>query len=315
MLLCAIKAVLDDPGFSISSPLAANAVQSAHLFLEWSKAGQNRDVLDCFASELISVLRTAFTTHSATRPKVQRERMWGQYHVIRSSHRFRERWSSILRRIEGCDPCPIFFQYVTDNVFRHLVKTQFSVCKMQQTTNTTDLTDEETSALRYAAGYVCRAMKKEYKSNPEVLLAIDELVDDNNGEGDEGSDYSNEWTKLTSRGGLIFIKDATCIAFHAMEVVVRQYFCKEKVDKLSPGGRDLLIQAIKENDDVAFYWCMVFADVEDSVATTLLHSIIKLWVTMRGFAFASSWIELYKQNAKKSLQRSKGLRKTLFTDQ
>ena len=48
-------------------------------------------------------------------------------------------------------------------------------------THTTDLTDEETSALRYAAGDVCQAMKKEYKSNLEVLLAIDELLDDSSG--------------------------------------------------------------------------------------------------------------------------------------
>ena len=33
---------------------------------------------------------------------------------------------------------------------------------------------------------------------------------------DEGSDYSNEWTNLASRGGLYFIKDAILIAFRAM---------------------------------------------------------------------------------------------------
>ena len=42
--------------------------------------------------------------------------------------------------------------------------------------------------MRYAAGYVHRAMRKGYNLNPEVLLATDELIDNRDGEGDEGSD-------------------------------------------------------------------------------------------------------------------------------
>ena len=64
----------------------------------------------------------------------------------------------------------------------------------------------------------------------------------------------------------------------------------------------MLIQLVCEYEDVSFYSCMLFAEVEESVASILLYSIVKPWVTMRGIAFASSWIELYKQNAKKSLE-------------
>ena len=157
-------------------------------------------------------------------------------------------------------------------------------------------------------------MRKEFKSNPEVLAAIDELIDDHDGEGEEGADCSNDWMKLASRGGLIFVKDTTYMVFHAMELVVRKHFCKEKVEKLSPGSRSMLTALIHKDEDVEFYSCMLFSVVDEGVASILLNSMIKLWVTMRGFSFAGSWIELYKQHTKKSLQRSKGLRKTLFTD-
>ena len=38
---------------------------------------------------------------------------------------------------------------------------------------------------------------------------------------------------------------------------------------------------------------------------------IELWTTIRGFAYVSSWIELYKQTFKKTIQRSKALCKNL----
>ena len=64
-----------------------------------------------------------------------------------------------------------------------------------------------------------------------------------------------------------------------------------------------ITELIHKGEDVEFYTCMLFSVVDEGVASTLLNSTIKLWVTMRGFSFASSWIELY-QHTKTSLQRS-----------
>lgn len=127
--------------------------------------------------------------------------MWGQYHMIRSSATFRDRWFRFLQPLDGCTPCPIFYLFITDNVFKQLIEHHCPTSEQQEDShrNSEDLTYEETSALRYAAGYVCRAMRREFNSNPEVLAAIDELIDVSNGE--EGSlDGSNNWVKLASRG-------------------------------------------------------------------------------------------------------------------
>lgn len=63
-----------------------------------------------------------------------------------------------------------FYQYVTDNVFKQLIKHHCSSSEQPHATSCQlpDLTYDETSALRYAAGYVCRAMRKDFHSNPEV---------------------------------------------------------------------------------------------------------------------------------------------------
>ena len=65
-----------------------------------------------------------------------------------------------------------------------------------------------------------------------------------------------------------------------------------------------------------FYWLIVSADfeIEDTkVCEILLQEIIKLFVTVRGFAFSNVWIEKYKQAQKNSTQRSKGLHKQLYS--
>ena len=123
-VLLAVQAVLDDPGFEVSSPLAANAVQTAKRLQEWSQSVENKLYFDGFASQLVSEPETAFWPSSGghKRLRVQREKMWGQYHLIRSSAVFREMWLGILLPLHGCTPCPIFYQYVTDNVFKQLCR-------------------------------------------------------------------------------------------------------------------------------------------------------------------------------------------------
>ena len=67
------------------------------------------------------------------------------------------------------------------------------------------------------------------------------------------------------------------------------------------------------SEDVQFYWCVASAafDIDDDeVHRELLQKIIKLSITIRGLAFASAWVEKYKQAEKKSTQRSKSLCKS-----
>ena len=72
----------------------------------------------------------------------------------------------------------------------------------------------------------------------------------------------------------------------------------------------MLESSILQNEEVLFQWCILARDT-DGVATTLLEKIVELYVTIRGFAFANSCLELYKEAHKKTLQRKKALRREL----
>ena len=70
---------------------------------------------------------------------------------------------------------------------------------------------------------------------------------------------------------------------------------------------------IIENEDVQFYWCMVTADWSIETASTLLDLMIENYVKLRGHSTASAWLEKYKRESKKSVQKSKGVRKQLLS--
>ena len=70
------------------------------------------------------------------------------------------------------------------------------------------------------------------------------------------------------------------------------------------------------SEDVQFYWLIVSADFEiddEEVHKILRSKIVDLYLTMRGFLYASMWLERFKQQEKKNTQRSKSLRKELYT--
>ena len=68
-----------------------------------------------------------------------------------------------------------------------------------------------------------------------------------------------------------------------------------------------VVASILTNEDVLFHWCMMYCDVPEELSNELLKRTVELWTTIRGFSLAKSYMEMYKQAAKKVLQRSKAL--------
>ena len=56
-----------------------------------------------------------------------------------------------------------------------------------------------------------------------------------------------------------------------------------------------------------FFWSIVSGEWEEE-ERTLFTMIIEMWITIRGFSFAKSFLEMYKQANKTSVQKSKGLK-------
>ena len=59
-----------------------------------------------------------------------------------------------------------------------------------------------------------------------------------------------------------------------------------------------VVGAIISNNDVAFYWSMLCTGAGDKEKDELLSRIVDLWVTIRGFSFERSWMEMFKQTNK-----------------
>ena len=167
---------------------------------------------------------------------------------------------------------------------------------------------QEANALRYAAGYVPRALCKKLRksANPlkeQLLLCLLDLLDD----GDEVHSDTEEWLDLIDRGGLTRVNDVAFQAFLAMELELRKHLhlCP------TPNFKTHVLTKIVESDDLAFHWSVLAGDWEEGDSQALQKLVVDLFVTIRGFSYASAWMEKFKTDSAKTLQKSKGLRKSL----
>jgi len=203
----------------------------------------------------------------------------------------------------------IFCQYVGHHVFKQLIKLSHPLDECTESSSEVQkLTYEETNALRYAAGYVPRALKKKLSKSTHPLkedlqLCVLDLLDD----GDEEASGSQDWVDLIDRGGLTCVNNTTFEVFLAMECELRRHLCTDKV----PNIGDHVTQAIIENEDVQFLWSILGTDWEEESGAVLLQMVVHQWVKIRGFSFASCWVEKYKTAQRKTTQKSKGVRKQL----
>ena len=122
---------------------------------------------------------------------------------------------------------------------------------------------------------------------------------------------TTKWIREIDRGGLWHVKDVVFMMFEAMEEEVRKHLQIGRVSDMGKGYRDMVVEKISANNDVSFYWCILSTDICSNDADYVLNTLIEMWVTVRGFSFVNGWIELYKQNKKQNLQRSKSLRKKI----
>ena len=176
------------------------------------------------------------------------------------------------------------------------------------------LTYEEKSALRYTAGYVTRALKKKLKrsSNPlkeKLIQYLNEMSAEDEVAGD-AKDESEDWLAVIDRGGLTHIGNMTFGVFVSMELEVRQFLDRHTSQLIKM--KEELCKIILNDEDVLFYWAIVSAGWDIEGSNVLLAEIIEHYVTVRGFSFASGWMEKYKQAHKRSIQKSKGVRKQLL---
>ena len=244
-----------------------------------------------------------------------REKMWTRYHKLRISGNFRMRWKTLFRSCQ-CHIVvhPVLYQRLTDTMFKKMLGRRITV--IHHTDEDVDpLTLNEENALRYAAGYVCKQVKSKLKRSSHPQLLKEELIacmDTLREYGNETTDDSSRWTTIIDRGGLWHISDDLYRVFYAMEEEVRRYL-RMNLHRQATLNATAVCDIVISNEDVQFYWCIVMAHYQRKHETLLLKDIAMQWITVRGFAYTSGWIEQYKQKKKTALQKKKSLRTLLQT--
>lgn len=128
------------------------------------------------------------------------------------------------------------------------------------------------------------------------------------GDDSELPSESEEWTGSVDRGGLTYISDATHQFLSAVEYSLRRYLCTSTAHLMNDEFRSTLTKSVVDDDDVCFHWSIASAGVEEDVVERLLEGVVKLYITVRGFSFASSVLEMYKKEGKTATQKKKTLR-------
>ena len=316
-VLSAVQEVLDD--FQIKSPIATAAQQVGSTFIEWAQVADNKENLKKFCDEIIRNLETVFvnTIRSTVGSIVNRDKLWRNFFLLRSSTSYQQKWEDFLGPIlSEKSSTSLFYQRVTDVLFRLLIKSHYQIAS--NSTPTVSVNDQEANALRYAAGFVCRHLRKKIERSThclkeELVVCLMTLV--KGVQHPENTGVNEEWLDSVDRGGLWHVRENTFYFFCALEEEVQLQL--KQLAQSAHAARKKMIEAITTSDDVQFYWLIVTADFDDDddeeVKSVLLSMITELYLTMRGFSFASNWVEKFKQSAKKSTQKSKSLRRELYS--
>ena len=98
-----------------------------------------------------------------------------------------------------------------------------------------------------------------------------------------------------------------------MELEIRQYFIVSELRNTDEDTCARITDTLLSNNDLCAQWILATSTTtDDEHAFSILKMVVDLYITIRGFAFTKSCLELYKKATKKHVAKSKGIRKELF---
>ena len=253
LLLKAVNLVLEDRRFELPSTSATAARNIAEELILWQKDPGHANVLvfNQFATYLSAKLKLCFVTTHKTK-HLKQAKMWGEYHKLRTSAGFKAEWQKFLDKAVKQQPSVAFYQFVTHELFKELIKMEFTVDTEKDNKTLSPLTHEEKNALRYVAGYVCRKVHDRLKQSScpgrEVMMLC--LSDMNGGDIDEDN-HTDEWLRKINRGGLWNVTDEVYQLFYIMEVEMKQ---RLSGDSLADSKKAEIIEDLLQNEDLLFQW-------------------------------------------------------------
>ena len=117
--------------------------------------------------------------------------------------------------------------------------------------------------MRYAAGYVCRQLKKKIECGrhplkEELILCLMSLTKD--GQFTEANGTDEEWLNAIDRRGLWHIHENTYSLFYALEVQIQTQLKSLSRIRVTSSRKSTMIKEVVQSDDIQFYWIICKAD-------------------------------------------------------
>lgn len=249
--------------------------------------------------------------YSSTCKALNRRRFWINYHKIISSSGMKEIWKNFLMSSVQAKPCAIMEQYIMQVLCDKQLMIAYPSSEASPAV-VDELTYNEESTLRYAAGYVVMSVKKDLikKKDTRFLGSIDLLKSSN----DELT-YSSAWVNKVDRGGLTHVSQECYKFFYSVEMAIREYFHAENIEELQCQDitKTEVEGSVREDVDVLFNWDVCLPELEEKKKSLLMNFMIDKYVRARGYSFICSFMELFKQHHSIGTEKSKSLRKKLST--
>ena len=96
--------------------------------------------------------------------------------------------------------------------------------------------------------------------------------------------------------------------FKQLEIEIQKNYNYNNLAASRIPTRDEITEFIMKSTDVQFYWFLLSSDIDQE---KLLLMIVDLWITIRGFSFAKSILEQYKQLHALNTSKAKALHKVI----
>ena len=94
--------------------------------LEWLATLDNATLATPISQGMMAALSKCIPQGS-TSSRAKRERMWGKFYHTRTLTEFKELWICLMQLSIGKSAFPIFYQYITDVLFKTMIKCHFPV--------------------------------------------------------------------------------------------------------------------------------------------------------------------------------------------
>ena len=251
----------------------------------------------------------------------KRDYLWRAFHR-QSIEELPKKWKEFY---EACNITAmaenLFHQTVNVSVYEKLLREKCPPERSATACIEAQLSKDELNAFRYASGCVPAKLLKKYEKIARTGSSGGGKIDQfqtclgNMAITCDDSDsmkYTSEWFDHVNRGGLFSVNDETLHFFVSVELITRQHL-SQCTSQSCASKKQSVIEAILQDVDIQFYWALISQDIsEEQDSLELLKDISDMWVTVRGFSMASTWLEEYKKVKNTKVSKKRSLRKELY---